>query len=440
MALNVVSVEPIDNSNFPIDGYIRLQFDTQVKPEYFDSISNVTDYFQLYNKTTQTKTALTVGYISTDLLTLFIKPTNDLDPLTDYTLVVLGGTTGIQNISNELLSTNYIYTLTTTDALADTTLYPPIIFDGVDVTYVQTDPIDPVADSVTDPTVSTIHDAIASSESGTDNRIISIGFEDDGSSLFLEYSNPEHLDVGAADFSGIGTTWSENVEDRYVANSRLSRSNLPYTQDPFADNSLPFTPTITNNDIYFMVSETGMPTANYEYTLSIPKGAIKDVNDAAIRNDKTIIKFMGPLSPLFALPDDIRFVINNANDSFENSFDDYTLYKKIHQISYELVYRLGYIPDFTDPLFFWATKYVICKTVYDLIRGPFSHMKYVSYRKILGQSVSWQIEKASDDPLKDCMDKSLFELGLTRAFETLNGVKSSTTKYYPGRKRTDDIL
>lgn len=443
MALSVVTTSPHGQElDIPLNGYVKIDFNSEIGTTYFSDI-NVGNYFQLYEKAGFRKQGVVGGRVSGNNLSVFIKPLQALKPHTEYIFIILGGPNGVKNLLNEYLTTNFVVGFTTggsVDAEDNITIVNnEVTYDVVPPAEVPT----PVPDPDTIVSFVDTNNLIVGPETGVPSQYY---YESPMSSgeLYVEYSAPQNKTAGIEYLDKIVLYWNENIQDRFIDEIKVKKTKLPFETDLFADHSVAIgTRVIANHKLTLQMFETGAGvTDNFEYTVEIPQGAVARSTDLSLRNAYTVIKFSGLLSPLFATPDAVKILISSDLSGSDIHIDDYDLLKKIQIISQELLSMLGETPDPADPIYFWIVRYVTCRIAYEIIRGPLDVQKYLTSRNVLGQSVTWGINRTADDksPLRQCIEKALQELGLFEGPASPQiGVKSADTSYYRGRERQDTI-
>jgi hypothetical protein len=447
MALTFVSSTPNSgNIQVPQNDYLKLVFNTEIQSSYLDDL-NVGSYFQLYRKSDNVKIGVRAGRTATNNLEVYLLPLVTLDPNTDYTLIVVGGSHGIKNIANEVLASNTVITFKTVN-FKDNQISIDITSGVVTFPTVTAEPTPPP------PPTNVVSfknvDYILEDESGTADFYYEDGSQ--VSDLYLEYSNPEGDTVGVKDLDRFLSYWNEDIRSRFAQEIYITKTKLPFDPDFFGNKRLARGPAVISaNQLGFTLSETGQyvdgtwVTTNNEYIVKIPGAALSFLKDGARRNAETTIRFAGPLAPLYSTPDMVKALMSSNYSAADIDYiKDYDLYKKIHMISYELVHDLGFTPDFNDPKIFWVVRYVTCRTAYELLTGPFPFLEFVTQRSVLGQSVSFNKAnrlQGDNGSLDNCVKKAIVELGLLNnsIVAARIGIKSVNSNYYPGHKRANEV-
>ncbi len=438
MSLSIIEpTKPVNSSlDVAINAYIKLPFNTEVDSAYLqDTI--VGDFFQLYEKATFIKQGLKAGKTIDNNLDVYITTLNPFKTNTEYILLVLGGANGIKNTLGETLSINYALEFTT----------------GISVDIESIEITDIIVDFTT-----------VGSTSPTDNNTnLTINFQDINNSigdetgtyiydapglivedgLYIDYSSPSNGTTGVSGFQKMNLYFSENIIDNYSDEIRIKKTELPFESDIFGNHDLSIqTKTLLNNKFEMLVDETGLNiTSNKEYTVIIPKGTFKQLDNPTVKNNDIIIKFSGPLSPMLSTPEYVKQIVIGFNDGYLDELTDYDIFKTLHINSKEVLLLLGIFLDYTDVnRLYWLTRYVTCKTALDLVTGPFGKGKgTVTQRTVLGQSTSWALNTNTTSkysPLEECIRNALRNLGVG-SIGTNVGVKSIDSPYYPNRTRVE---
>jgi len=445
MALTFQSSDPASAAvDVPLNAYFKLLFNTQVGAAYISDL-NVGTYFQLFRAADSVKVGVRAGLEAGNNLAVYLLPMQVLDPSSKYLLIVVGGTHGVKNLANETLASNAVIQFTTGVAPNNQLLID--ITDSV-VTFPSptAEPTPPVT-ADTDVSFRDVNNLLEG-ESGIPDF-----YYEDGSQLaqlYMEFSNPANGAVGVKDLAQFLSYWNEDIRSRYADQSSIMKTQLPYDPDVFGlnqDRSIAMgSPALQSNLLSFALGETGVlndgtwKTTNFEYILKVPQASLSFATDGKVRNAETVVRFCGPLSPMFATPDMVKTLMSSVLDISDIDYiTDYDLYKKIHCVSYELVQKLSYKLDYNSPQMFWVSRYVSCRTAYDLLTGPFDFLKIVTQRSVLGQSVSYTTRNRPDGEiggLLSCIHLAEKRLNLPWSVVAGDiGVKSVRSMYYPGHKR-----
>lgn len=424
----------------PTDTFIKLTFNTEVKSEFLEP-GNVGTYFQLYRTSGFQKIGVEAGKASGDALNVYLQPLQELEPSTQYTLIVLNS---VANTADETLGNNWVQNFVTGSLKSNETI---TISNGIVTFNNVAPPVNPPVTPGDKVSFIDTNNNLVGSETGIPQFHYEAGpgaflVDDQSGALRIEFSNPENHEVGVDPFTNISLYWNKDIADRYINQIKVTGSDLPFDSDVFGDKSLNSTPSIANPstiDIAITDESAVGSTLNREYCVTIPPGAVECVDDSNIRNSRITIKFSGPLSPIFCTPDMIRTHLTGSDGTdLISGQSDYSLWKKIHATSLLLVNLLGRQPDVNSPEMFWVVRYVCCKVASDLLRGPVDLQKYVKSRTVLGQTVSWG--NVTNDmgkrksPLEECWEMAATQLGIGGTGPEI-GVKSMETLHYPGRHR-----
>jgi len=446
LTFNAASSTPNSgNTAVPLNAYIKLVFNSEVQSAYF-SPTAVGTYFQLYKEAGFVKYGVIAGRTVDNNLAIYLLPMAKLEPNTKYTLIIVGGTNGIKNIANETLTGNQVISFTTT-YFADNQISINITDSVVTFPPVAQEPV-----PIPTPPGSVVNFQDVNNLVGSESGIAEFYYEDGSQigQIFIEHSNPEEFTIGNIDFYQFVSYWNEDIRSRYADEIKITKAKLPFDTVNFLGNTpVPHgSVQIVGNKLSFAVtSESGYDTSNnpltlnYEYQIRIPGAALSKLDDGGVRNANIIVKFAGPLAPLFSTPDMVKAIMSSSFNPEDIGYvRDYDLFKKIHWISYELVNRLGYTPSYNDPNIYWVVRYVTCRAAYELLTGPLAFVQYVTQRTVLGQSVSYtnkdRTMPGDRGELENCMTDALNALGILMSnVAAVIGVKSKNSAYYPGRKR-----
>ena len=425
-----------------LNTFIKLDFDEPVNEFFFKNDLDIGNFFQLYEQPIAVKIGVIGGIVSGEPNTIYIIPLVELKPNTEYVIAVIGGENGISNSTMDItLGENFVLRFKT--GINRDTSGTILTASGGIVTSTQTNPNIPYLEDLVEPIQYEDLKNLPESEAGIDNLVYDFTGDDSSNQnglLYVDYSSPDNLSYNNPNVDLVKTYWNRDILDNRMQTVFVTKNSLPFNLDPFANNQVPILDReiIPSSEFDILLNNSGvLDTTNLEFMVVIPPGAFVAKDDTKIRNEKTVIRFTGILVPMFATVDVVLAIIGKSIEPDNMEKFEYDLYKKIHQISYELVNLLGYTFNPGDPRLYWASRYVACRAAFELLNGPFAFKKTVSSRSVLGQSISYHVFSNKDNtrnPLDDCMNLALAMLGLTATGATI-GLKSADTAYYPGRKK-----
>jgi hypothetical protein len=342
------------------DASVSLVFSKQIEASYATS-----SYFKVY-KTNEDQSefqSATSMSVTVDTTTVTLDPSGVFDDLSYYVVIVTGGTTGVRSIDNDYLSGNIVVSFKTGDTVSpltnetdeDTTPNPGVPASGGTVVFT--------------PSVDFF------SESGTSAPIVAVR------------SVPADLSVGVTGITKIIVSYNDEVDVEPLASSLKGKyAALPFDPNPFADHSItPTGVTVNGNDLEFTIPALGDMT-NKEYVFIMAPNIIHGKTRAAKDTKEMVIRFTGPLTPLFVSPDQIKRYLNRFEGVDNSRIPDYELYKLIYEKSLE-AQQAGVVMDASNSM--QIGQYIVCLVLRDLFGLGFFLAPNVKSRSLLQTSVSY---------------------------------------------------
>ena len=362
MAITVVSTTPASGvTGHFIDHSIYVQFSKEIEGSYLSS-----DYFKIY-RTNASHTAyyeLVASVVTKDGVTVQVNPTGNLRPTEYYMMIVVGGTQGVKDISTDTLAANYIMYWQTAATIAPSTSGPEVI-----------------------PTVVLYQDG-DKSDNSNEPSFDAFSTAGDSANIALVSSFPQDKSVGVTSLSNLIFMYNDTIDTAISIpiNALSGRYNdLPMDMDPFGDRSLTITGEVTSGRqaIFELSGIVDMENREYKFTLApgVVKGTIREGYD-----DRTHeIKFLGPLSPVYATPDQISLRVGGWNTEIDSSVTDYDIWKLILEAS--ILVRDVYHATMTADNMIQVNKLTICLVLKDMFSRGFILAGGIKSRTLLANTV-----------------------------------------------------
>jgi len=389
--MNIISTYPADESvKIYIDDSIVVRFDEPIEGSY------VSDSFFVLYRTNSTRTVFYSQVARTVTVSsngLEVVVTATLEPDNYYTLIVIGGSNGVKSTSGSALSSNYVLNIAVGSGYSPATPTITILSGEVATTLIDAD------DTYGTDTFRPSYDVfVAPSESRYSCVISSI---------------PPDQGIGVRSLDTIslacnGTVVSGSIPPGAIT---LSYTILPVDPDPFSDRDIPFNIVYQNNVVGIQFSEV-FDTTNREVTMTLQPGFLT-VSDKSPDRTGYSLRFMGPLSPLYATVDGVRRKFAIFSQGAEFPIPNYELMKVIHEKSIMLDhYRNGV--SVPQDLLQSALDYIVCSILRDIFIFGRALSGSVKSRSLLSTQVVYENEKLKDARglIDDCMKEAAELLGV----------------------------
>lgn len=307
-------------------------------------------------------------------------------PETYYVLSVVGGTDGVRTISDDTLEGNLVLQFRTGTTIRPVSATPSDIGE----VQIQVGGVDVPNTVVVNPS----NDLFSSSG--------------DAAPIALLSTIPAHQSVGIKDIAAVVLTYNDDIATHPATNVfSLEWHTVPIDLDPFADNRITVTSsTVSGRQINLDVEDT-TDTVNREYVLRVSANIVKGVNRKAYDGDSHEIRFMGPLTPLYALPEQVRRRLASFIDGASVKVSDYELYKLIHEKSLWLRDELKMPVDTLNLTA--ANRIVICMVLKELFTYGAILGGQIKSRELLLTRIEYNPTNMSDavDALDACIKEGL---------------------------------
>ena len=348
------------------------------------------DYFKLF----RTNEGITEFYeqvactISRDGVvneSLVIKPTVTLSASSNYVLLIIGGEEGVRSEDEDYLAENGVVTF-----LTGTTVRP----------YTSTTTINTVEVSV-NPGTKPDPSSIAGGASASTDLFSATGA---ATAIGFLSAIPEDRSVGVPVFNRIVLTYNDVVAIAPPKSAFIIKTmDLPVPLDPFAAVTIPIS-TITTEGQQVILDVTP-PTSldNIEVILNIAPNAVRGTTRTGYDSFGHTIRFTGKLSPLWALPEQIKARLSGFNDNIHCTVSDYELYKLIFEKSIYVRDVLKIVA--TTEIMALVNKLVICLVLKDLLQNDTAFGSSIKSRTLLSTKIEYyegNVKNALND-LDECI-------------------------------------
>ena len=366
------------------------------------------DMFRLY-RTDETLSevydafAVVVVQNATDGRIVTLTHTAAFLPETYYVLSVVGGTDGIRTIGDDTLEGNLVLQFRTGTTIRPTSATPSDISE----VEIQVGGVDVPNAVVVNPS----NDLFSTSGDAAPIALLSV--------------IPAHQSVGIKDIAAVVLTYNDDIATRPATNVfSLEWHTVPIDLDPFADNRIAITSsTVSGRQINLDVEDT-TDTVNHEYILRVSANIVKGVNRKAYDGDSHEIRFMGPLTPLYALPEQVRRRLGSFIDGASVKVSDYELYKLIHEKSLWLRDELKMPVDTLNLTA--ANRIVICMVLKELFTYGAILGGQIKSRDLLLTRIEYNPTDLSDavDALDNCIKEGLAVItDMQRSWDVHAGIR-----------------
>jgi len=386
MAISIVSTTPADGvTGHYIDRDIFVEFSKEIEASYLDSNffkiyrTNVTksEYFEFLDVTV-TKSGNVVE----------INPTANFEPLSYYMVIVVGGTNGLQSTDSDTLPANEIFSFQTAETVAPTS-GPPEIVPEVDL-FMDGDS----QDDANEPSTNLF------ASSGQDAPISLVG------------SIPANKSVGVDTFSRIILLYNDTVDDditipQNALNGRWT--DLPVDMDPFGNRRVNMSGVIVSGRQVIFDSATYSSNTNREYIFSMSRGMVRGEEREGFDQREHEIRFMGPLSPVYASPDQINSRLTGWDAELDSGISNYDIWKLILEAS--LWVRDVYGATMTADNLVQVNRLTICMVLRDLFIRGLLMIGGIRSRTLLAVKVDYETRDWDNiiNELEKCIRESIPE-------------------------------
>lgn len=325
---------------------------------------------------------------------LVINPLINLLADSYYLVVMVGGENGIQSIGGDVLEGNYLLSFRTGDIVRPSETADAVIND----VELYVDGRRPAGYQTAS------YDLI--STSGDTSPIAFLG------------AVPQDRSVGIGQLTRIGFIYDDDIAGTVPSNAlRGTYQTLPFDSNFFADRSIYVSGAVVSGSyLYFDV--TLPETENREFIFTLSAHTVRGVNKRAYDRLSHEIRYLGPLSPLYALPDQIRSRLQSWNEHYSVPISDYELFKLIHERSKWFVSKYGIVMD--DANRDAINRALICFVLLDIVGSYPLGGGALKSRELLATKVEYYNTDmgALTDSLENCIDDALNTLSVTTSFAT----------------------
>lgn len=404
MAITVVKTVPEDNSTGNYTDYsVFVQFSKQIEGSYLNS-----DFIKLY-KTNETKSEfdsmVDLSFTQEDT-TLEINPSVVLETNTFYLLIITGGGDGIRSIDGDYLDANVVLFYSTGESVG------------------------PVSDPTVDVNINTTGTRPAPSK----DLFSSTGVN---TPIILAGSIPANKSVGVIDLDRIILYYNDTIASGEIVPSNsytLKMSQLPVDPDPFANNSIPVTVSPSDDSLIFSTSYAG-EMQNMEFTLRLQPMAVKGITRKGRDPKERVVKFMGPLSPVYASPEQIiRRLVGYGIDSEDINFE-YDIWKLILEVSVWV--REIYADLVSSASIIMINRLTVCLVLKELLLRGSLFEGGIKLRQLLATKVEY--EAMNWDKITSELDNCIKETTPEGRATILTTIKSGRALANTGRGRETKI-
>ena len=403
-----------DATNAYLDTSIDFTFSREIESSYIS-----TSYFKLYT----TNEALTE--FGTQISFTITKSGNQVSLVPDilltketyYLILIIGGTSGITAIDAANLEANIMLQFMT----------------GVIVR-----PISDIETSIDHIDVWVDGDDTDDSDTLESRDFFSTG---DTSAVFpikCVDTVPANHSVGVYGLDRLIYIYDDDVQFVVPANMLYGKYNdLPVDADPLGFDKFieASDSSIENNLLYFDIDMLSSgETENREYTFRLPKYTVKGITKTNFDVEDRYIRFTGKLTPLYAIPEDIKLSLKAYSSNATIDILDYDLYKLIHKKSTWTDAQYGTVTTVLELL--TRNQLVICLILKDIIGNGMLAGGGIKSRKLLMTQVDYYDSNFDNimDQLDDCIT-----VNMNGGSETViyNGIKSGNHLIRQGKLYKD---
>lgn len=417
MAIDVVSTTPADEVvGHYVDQNIFIEFSKEIEASYLDS-----GFFKIY-RTNNTKSEyyefLDV-IVTKDGNIIEVDPTTHFQPLSFYLLIIVGGANGIQAIDADTLAANVVFSWKTAETVAPIT-GPPEIIPEVDL-FIDGDK----SDNFDEPSMDLFSD------------------RGEEAPISLVATIPADKSIGVNNLARLIFLYNDNIDDNITIpiNALNGRWNdLPVDMDPFGDRSLNCSGVVVSGRqvIFDVGSITG--TTNREYVFTLSPGMVRGEERQGYDMRTHEVRFMGPLTPVWASPDQIIKRLTGWDAEMDASITEYDIWKLIYEAS--LWVRDVYEATMSTSNLVQVNRLTICMVLRDLFVRGLIFTSGVRARTLLAVRVDYEkhdwdnIIKELEKCIRESIPEDAAAGGAGGAFigvksgKAVSNVKGTDTKSY----------
>jgi len=412
--INVLSSVPTqDSDGHYIDDPIYIQFDQEIEASHL-----VDTYFKVWRcNADQTafydQLALVITKDTVDPRIVCLRPLGPFQPDMYYIVVVTGEEEGIASVGGDYLGSNF-----TLFFESGSTVRPA----GTSVTSAGIDGIDIFVDGS--------QGLRSSANAGSYQRPSSDVFTASGETapIALVRTIPGDRSVGVRSLSNMIFYYNDIVASGVPTNALIGRyRDLPVDMDPFADHTIRASGIVTaGNSVAFNIENDMADTTNREFVFTLASYKVRGTSRRAYDTVQHTVRFMGPLSPLYATPDQVSLRLKAFNTDAVIGVSDYELYKLIHEKSTWITEVMGI--TMTPANRMQINRLVICMVLLEMVNlGLLLTGGGIKSRTLILTSVVYESYKPSDmaAPLQACINNTTNELGGDYV-TVLTGIKSGS--------------
>ena len=410
--ISVVSSVPTrDSDGHYLNDPISILFDQEIEASYLTG-----DYFQLW-RTNADQTefyeqiVLTAAKDATNPLLVAITPGKYLSPETYYVLIVTGGTDGIVSIGTDTLDVNYTLFFESGSAVRPANIpVVPVGVDGLDV----------FIDGSSGMT------AMDGGSTYTRPSIDLFTASGIAAPIALIRSIPTDRSVGVRDLNALTFYFNDVVASGVPSDAVIGHyRDLPVDMDPFADRSIYASGVVVaGNAVSFVFDAPLSSMSNREYVFTLANYKIRGTSRQMFDDDRHVVKFMGPLTPLYATPEQVSVRLQAFNTDAVIAVNDYELYRLIHEKSAWVAEVLGITMTPANRLI--VNRLVLCLVLLEMVNlGLLLSGGGIKSRTLILTSVTYETYNPSDmaKALNGCVDDALASLGSSYSSVQI-GIKS----------------
>jgi len=364
MAITVVSTTPATGvTGHYIDHSIFIQFSAELEASYLDA-----SYFKIYrvNASHTTFYEMLATAITKSGVVVEVNPTANLRPSEHYALIVVGGTAGIKSIGSDTMAANFVMYLQAGLTVAPSSAAPEIV--PTVVLYTDGDQRDNAYEPSSD--------------------VFAASGEDAAISLVSTF--PQDKSVGVTTLEHLVFLYNDDIDTTISIpiNALSGRYNdLPMDLDPFGDRSLTITGVVASGDQVTFDISGSLEMANREYKFTLAPGVVKGLEREGYDQRTHEVKMLGPLSPVYALPDQILSRITGWEAEVDSSITNYEIWKLILEAS--LWVRDVYGATMTAENMTQVNKLTICLVLRDMFLRGFLLSGGIRSRTLLAVRVDY---------------------------------------------------
>jgi len=409
--ISIQYTNPVENSaGLFLNDPIKVSLSQSIEPSYL-----VIDYFMLY----RTDSDYSDFYEQVDVVVsivdeiINIKPSINLIANSNYILIILGGTTGIESMTNDFLEENFTLRFQTGDSIRVSATTTTNI-NGINIFVDGNTSENPIKPST---------DLFTLSGETTPIGIIS--------------TIPSNLSLGVDMLDKIIIKFNDTISNTSIpVNTLVGRYNdIPYDMDPFAANDIiPTNVTIDNDQAIFTIPILSGDN-NREYNFTVAPGIIKGTSKKAAMDNPYNLKFYSKLSPLYATPDQIISRLKGFNENAQVAIAKAEIYKLILEMSLYILEKYKF--DITPDLLPILNRLIVCMVLKELFLNGFVMVPNIKSRELIANKVEYynfntdDARNALDECIKDAINDATGRLGVTISSGIKSGgIMTRPTKLY----------